>query len=740
MKDKAIFNICPDEEFFGREGEVESVFRMAMSAGPVSSVYLLGGRKSGKSEILKRVYHKLFWDQNQVVPFYYAVKADYHNPTCFAEDYLGSFARQYLAFLKKAPLLVVEGHSLSRLERMVEDEGAAGLASLLARHREARDEGDQNLILKNAVSAPHLISLYYRSSCQARVFVMLDDFHLVNDIRPSEGGSTVLNEYPELLKSQLAPHLITGPPPEMLKDIFRKSELLDALDVMEIKNLDDEKAAEMLERLCRLHNVKYDKDVVSFAVRLLGGNPFYIRGIVRAGQKLDKGMTSLREFMNIYAYEIMKGGTGLYLSSLVSSLTDGKDRKAQIRALYNYLGPKERDAGEVSVYKSDSLPSSFERMVIGTGDRVLADFVDAVYGMDVKGRSASQVRTEIAGKRLKEGYRLHGGPAGTEAVEELRSILELFNCQRVPRILFQNHDFMSRYGGNGEKVDIARAEDEDTVVLPQIVGCFDDREGTEKTGFHVMEGQGFYDGRYENGYESAWVVGINASIEAVVPENIEQLIDRCNRLRERTGSATMVRWMVGKGGFTDEALKVSKAGGILTSDYAQLRLLREVVEKKGENGAIAGIMPLREFELTIPMASDAELVAARALEEAARRAGFDEDAVSKMKMALIEACINAFEHGMIRSGKISIGFFVEKERMVICVKNEGRGFDASAVPRPAIDEKLTGRNKRGWGIEIMKGLMDEIRFENINEGTKLIMVKYKEYNDPAAKGLNANGL
>lgn len=734
---KAILNICPDEEYFGRDREIESIFRKALATGPASSIYMWGGRKSGKSEILKRAYHKLFWEQDRIVPFYYAVKADYSDLAGFAEDYLGAFVRQYLAFLKKDPLLVVEGQPLSRLERIVADEDVVGLVRLLATHREAKNDKDYNLILKNAVTAPHLMSLYYQPYYQTRVFVMVDDFHLLNDIRFSEGKTLVLNEYPELLRSQLAPHLITGSTSGMINNIFKRGELLDALDVMEVTNLDDEKAAEMLERLCQIHEIKYDKDTIDFAVRHLGGNPFYIKGMVRAGLKLGIGLASLRELMDIYTYEIMKGGTGLYLSSLLSSLLDGKERKGQLRTLHNSLGSGERGLGAEPGFRENELSCSLEEMQY-TGDRVLADFVDAIYGMEIKGRSASQVRTEIAARRLKEGYSRHGSQAWIGIEEELGAVLESFNGQRVPKVVFQNHDFASRYNQKDAESGVTLADDEDPLMLPQMLGCFDDKEGTEKTGLHILEAHGFYNGRYEDGYESSWVAGLKDSIEAVTIDDVERFIARCDRLKERTRNATMVRWMVSKGGFTTEAQKALKAGGIFSSDHTQLRLLQRVIEEKGIDSTIAGLMPLREFELVIPMAPEAELVAARALEEVAKKAGFDEDTVSQLKMALVEACINAFEHSRVKNGKVSVSFFVEKERIVIYVKNEGKGFDVASVPKPDIDEKLTSHNKRGWGIELMKGLMDEIRFENIREGTKLIMVKYikgKEDKNQLVKGL-----
>ena len=60
-----------------------------------------------------------------------------------------------------------------------------------------------------------------------------------------------------------------------------------------------------------------------------------------------------------------------------------------------------------------------------------------------------------------------------------------------------------------------------------------------------------------------------------------------------------------------------------------------------------------EVDLKIPMLPDMELAAAKTAEAMAEYAHFSEDEIEEIKMALIEACINAFEHSYHKTQCIS---------------------------------------------------------------------------------------
>jgi serine/threonine-protein kinase RsbW len=129
------------------------------------------------------------------------------------------------------------------------------------------------------------------------------------------------------------------------------------------------------------------------------------------------------------------------------------------------------------------------------------------------------------------------------------------------------------------------------------------------------------------------------------------------------------------------------------------------------------------FEVVIPMVSDAELVAAKAIEQIGKNINLAQDVINQIQLALIESCINAIEHSGSYDRKIIIRFSVSPERLEIVIESPGRFFDPSAVKEPVIEEKLQSGNKRGWGLSLMRKIMDEVRVERADNLTRVILIK-----------------
>jgi serine/threonine-protein kinase RsbW len=84
-----------------------------------------------------------------------------------------------------------------------------------------------------------------------------------------------------------------------------------------------------------------------------------------------------------------------------------------------------------------------------------------------------------------------------------------------------------------------------------------------------------------------------------------------------------------------------------------------------------------------------------------------------IEMALHEALVNAVIHGngenSCKRVYIECRCYMDGE-VSITVRDEGNGFDSSAVPDPTFRENLLFTN--GRGIYLMKTLMDEVFFED----------------------------
>lgn len=136
---------------------------------------------------------------------------------------------------------------------------------------------------------------------------------------------------------------------------------------------------------------------------------------------------------------------------------------------------------------------------------------------------------------------------------------------------------------------------------------------------------------------------------------------------------------------------------------------------------------LREVKLTLPMAPEMELAASKTATALAELLRMSADKIDEVRMAVVEACINAIEHSRAEDRKVYLTFEVlgddEPEVLRITVRDEGVGFAPEDVEEPSIERKLQAARKRGWGLKIIRGLMDDVEIVSGAEGTSIVMTK-----------------
>jgi serine/threonine-protein kinase RsbW len=131
-----------------------------------------------------------------------------------------------------------------------------------------------------------------------------------------------------------------------------------------------------------------------------------------------------------------------------------------------------------------------------------------------------------------------------------------------------------------------------------------------------------------------------------------------------------------------------------------------------------------DVDLSIPMLPDMELTAITVAESLGVFIGLDTNKIDEVKMALIEACINAFEHSKSPERRINLNFQITDRGMTISINDGGDGFDLDeAMAR--IKEKRNKGEKRGWGLTLMSELMDEVEVDTSTIGTLVTMTKYR---------------
>jgi serine/threonine-protein kinase RsbW len=109
----------------------------------------------------------------------------------------------------------------------------------------------------------------------------------------------------------------------------------------------------------------------------------------------------------------------------------------------------------------------------------------------------------------------------------------------------------------------------------------------------------------------------------------------------------------------------------------------------------------------------------------AQRAGFDEDDVMKIGLAVRESMVNAVVHGNRYSAHKKVGLAVTHNgtRLIVRITDQGEGFDIDRLPDPLAEDNLLRTS--GRGIFLVRSFMDEVRIRRPETGgIEVTLVKY----------------
>lgn len=126
------------------------------------------------------------------------------------------------------------------------------------------------------------------------------------------------------------------------------------------------------------------------------------------------------------------------------------------------------------------------------------------------------------------------------------------------------------------------------------------------------------------------------------------------------------------------------------------------------------------MDSTLETVDNAEQTASRI----AADAGFEENEVMQISMAVREAAINAVLHGneYDPAKKVTLNFEKTARDLVITIQDQGHGMDPESIPNPLAPENLL--KSSGRGIFLMRSFMDEVQIHPSQAGTEIKLVKH----------------
>jgi serine/threonine-protein kinase RsbW len=744
---RQILSHLSDEDFADREGELARVCALARTGpearahGSVSNALLLGAPRAGKTEILRKSFDRLFNEGGEALPFYYALRRSCLDPEEFARDYFSQFLAQFVAFRRNDPRLIpAADEPLAVINRAAPAEDYLCVRSMVDSFARALQSGNTASLLRVALSAPATAATH----AGLNPLVMIDNWHLI-------AGAELHTEFIRGLgagwtwEKRITAYVLTGLRRLVTELIPPDQAMFDRIEAIRVERMSDESVERLTRRQAELLGIETSDSTIELMTQQLNCDFFYTRAILNAAASRGLSLKTFIEFERLYTSEVLSGRIGHYLDALLrDAAPDSRAGRAVLEALALVVeagSPVPIDAvtERMGEHTSDS-QALLRRMhtremldisygfVTASGDPVLADYARAKYRSEIAGAPRPLAGEELLSEKLKHSYRLMMSRYNRAIESQLVELLSRFDFQSVPASLFDHAAYDNRYRGMS-RVQVRRAldDEQERVRLPQIVLVHDVGSGEQPgVNWRLFTATGFEGGIYTEANEVLWVVALINSKEPLDVETLGRIDQRLESALRGQGakSGTMphaVRWYISKEGFSAVASERLSSLHAYRSTYSHLDLIQDYLTRLALG---AEARPASEFELVIPIEDEAELIAARTAEQIARAADFDQEAINQIKTALIEACINAAEHSDSPDRKIHQRFAIDGDKLIITVSNKGKTFGrANGQSTPSVGAQQV-KGARGRGLQIIRALMDEVKFEQTDDGARLIMTKY----------------
>jgi anti-sigma regulatory factor (Ser/Thr protein kinase) len=724
----------PPELFFGRN-DVLGRLRLdarALVLGNGRSRALIARAGSGKTELLRQWHGRLF-GEGEVLPLWYPVLGDGRERAALAADLLAQIALQALAFKRRDPALLARTLPLREIAERLRVTWPAGgtLLAEAASSLETLPAGADPLAL--AAMLPHRLA----SQTGTPILCLLDDADNLSAVASLSGWPA------EAAASPSAPLLLAFDEESSLARVFGPRDAAALVTVDRLAPLSADAASRLARHLARARGLALDEAATETLAREGAGSPFYLGALVRAlAESAGSGPEAV---LRATAATACDGETARYwIDRLSRAIPDRRIRAVALELLVYCLreGESAVDAGRLAALMlkpesevEDALAALSRagivrvdcRRVALDADPVFREVVTALYRREFGSAAPAFIEAALAAEKIRRAPQARRDDRRRMVQAELRGLFERWNGQQVPAVLFDASRYQARLGGHPASEHVRLLADEtERLTLPRVISMASGRVGGQSAplGLEVdalawalmpcAEGPET---------EAVWVVREIAG-GAGGDDQLERFARDVAALQSAGDlpGECLTPWAILGAPLDPAGERCAARLRLLTSTVPQLEALGNIL---GGSVSFPPPVPLSpappavELELVIPRVTDIELVAARALEQLAENLDVDAAEIGKLKMALVEACINAFEHGGERAGRVRVVLTAGAGRLSMRVENRGRPL--AALPPPAAAGREAGG--RGWGLTLIRELVDEVSLEPREDGVSLLMVK-----------------
>jgi serine/threonine-protein kinase RsbW len=732
LKREKVLSSLVVEDFIGRTRETDEILRHAKGESNHQGMLILSAPGNGLSELLRQIYDQLFYEQDEIIPIYFAFSRNDQTAEQIARRFLQAFLLQTIAFRQGSSRILDSAPDICELSELATPSDKVWIDRLVTVCELKSPLKDARSFVKQAFSAP------LRAKANGlKIFLMLDNFEEVEVIK---GELNLLDELKEIYERSTVPFVLAGRRRYVLNALQSGKTKLQKVEIIKLNALSDGDAGLLAETLSEKAQVKINEQTRDLIVQQFRRNPQLISSIFHSAQDFGSDLDSFQQVEQIYVDSLLGGRIGKVFDTIfnevaanqetqrkILKLLAGEDGKTSMEIWTKYLNlpnPEfQRILQLLNVHEVIRLNSGMVEFSVE--NETLSDYVETRYDLEIVGESrALTVGKTLADALKRAPFTMTRFYRSSSAIG-LRELLAVFDCQPTPLSLLDYSRFKELHkGAETDEILQSLANESEKINLPQIVYTANCAafyppitQFTEEDRSAVA--LGFETGSYTDESEVVW---ITAEVDSKLEASRERTEFWCDRLEMVALMCNFINyriWLITPEGFTPEAVQVLDERNAFGSSRRQIELL--IKHLKAEDLVKERLKP-NEYEMVVPMGDDTEMIAAHAIEEIARRHQFPAKSINQIKTALVEACINASEHSHSPDRKIYQKFTIEDDKIVITISN--RGIKIPADKMSNITEINPSEGRRGWGLKLMRSLMDEVKFEQVDDGTRISMVKY----------------
>ena len=702
---KRIFAREEPSNFIGREEELEFLLKPRSR-----SVAIHATPSAGSSELLRQTYDRLF-DANAVIPVYFEMRASDGTASGCALRFLREFLLQTVAFRRRDAGIIGSSPEICEIAQLAVPEDGYWIDRLVETcHSESKLNDDRSFI-RNCLSAP------IRAAANgARSVVMIDGLAAVSML---DGGAVLIDDIFEIAGRANIAFVLCGP----RRQLFGRG----CLDVLKVDAFSIETAGMVIERLAAKHSVTINDQTRDLIAIQTGGRVKFIDALLASA---DGSLTTFESVERAHTAEIFGGRTSRYLNDVVTGV-DTTALKLLGETLSSPDGHlplsywRRHGGGEIdrlltSLHEHEIINLSSDHVTTDTNNTIVCDYIRARHRIEINGQPRGMAVGLALADSIKRAPQLMARLYRKTAAIDLRSLLQSFDGQAISSAVIDYARFKTELKGADEGTVRANlATDEKSLNLPHVVytahtSAFYPQLSevceTERSAIAL----GFSDAARHD--ETAWIAAeIDSKLEAK-RELAEFWCDRLEMAAEACELKDYRIWLISPEGFDDDALTLMSERNAYGSSRQQVEFLRGLLHNVSES--TVDDESIDEYEIVVPMGEEAERLAAQTIDDIAERHDLPKKAVNQIKTAVVEACINADEHSLSPDRKIVQKYSVAADKITITVSNRGLRLADKTLKTAYPDDE-----RRGWGLKLIRGLMDDVRIEESDDGTRITMVK-----------------